>query len=78
MLHIGLEVFAGLLGLLQLQGKLQKADVGGVGQARAVLGVGAGEAGLPEGSDEVIEAALRDAVDDRRTVGWSSALSSSL
>ena len=66
MLDVGLELVVLQPRLVDLEAELEEADIGGIGQARAVLRVGAAEAGLAEGSGEVIEPALRNPVDDRR------------
>ena len=71
MLDVGLELVVLQPRLVDLQAQLQEADIGGIGQARAMLGVAAGKASLAEGRGEVIEATLRDPVDhgrDRRMV----------
>jgi hypothetical protein len=47
-LDIGLEFVVLHARLVQLQVELQEADVGGIEQARAMLGVGAAQAGLAE------------------------------
>src|SRR5690606_11962849 len=62
-LEVFLEFLVGHLRLLRAQ--LQEADIGGVGQARAVDRLGATEPGLAERRGEVILATLRDALDDR-------------
>src|SRR5690606_6449048 len=64
-LDVGLELFVLQPRLLHLQVELQEADVGRIGQACPVLGVGAVEAGLPERSGEVLKATRGHALDHR-------------
>src|SRR5690606_25830443 len=65
MADVGFEFVMVQARLAQLQGQLQEADVGGVGQAGAVLRVQAAQAGLAETGGQVVQAPLRNPVQHR-------------
>ena len=47
MLDVRLEFIVQQARLVQLQVELQEPDIGGIGEARAMLGVGAAQASVP-------------------------------
>src|SRR5690606_24424266 len=55
MLDVGFELLLRHARLVQLQVELEEADIGSVGEARAVQRVLAPESGLAEGGSQVVE-----------------------
>src|SRR4249919_330536 len=64
-LHVGLELLVLHVHLVQLQVELEEAHVGGIQQPRAMLRIGAAQAGLAERRGEIVQAALGHAHDHR-------------
>lgn len=53
-INIGLELLVLHPWLAQLQGDLQKSDVGGIGEVRAVLGFSARQSNLTESQNQIL------------------------